>query len=467
MSILENNDKRMKNASLKPVFGLVAAMVLAAAASETADGLFSKTAVGFEPDRGELSDDSHYYNETYYNETFKNGAAKENRSSVPNFSSDLKMSPPVFSSRIYYEGSETLGRVGNEAILKRDIFHQLKKFAYQEFIRQRQEAPEEEKGRFNDDYFKAIRNEFLNNEKIYAQILEAYICQLLFYNDYVVSRSKDEIEEQKKNLGKVFEGEYLPHLIEQLKCENRDELEEIFKEKIESSLEEEKRLFIHQTLGESWLTFNLGTDQWEPTSHDLRRYYESHLADYEQSEKVRWQKMTVYFANHPTREAAFDKIVYMGNAVQAAKSPEEQERLFAKVAKTDSEDLFAAKGGYCDWTAQGALSSEVIDNALFSDELPVRALSRILEDSGGLSIICVLERQRRHFTPFVEVQEEIVTKIKKERQKTLKVKYETELAKRFAVQIYKISPQERKSRLEVLSKEACSATGRDGDENPY
>ena len=40
---------------------------------------------------------------------------------------NMKISPSVMSSRIYYEGSETLGRVGHEAILKRDIFHQIRK----------------------------------------------------------------------------------------------------------------------------------------------------------------------------------------------------------------------------------------------------------------------------------------------------------------------------------------------------
>ena len=57
----------------------------------------------------------------------------------------MKISPPVMSSRIYYEGSETLGRVGHEAILKRDIFHQIRKYAYLEFLRLRDEAPEGEK----------------------------------------------------------------------------------------------------------------------------------------------------------------------------------------------------------------------------------------------------------------------------------------------------------------------------------
>ena len=231
---------------------------------------------------------------------------------------NMKISPPVMSSRIYYEGSETLGRVGHEAILKRDIFHQIRKYAYLEFLRLRDEAPEGEKGKFDDAYWAGLQNEFISNERFYTQVLEEYICQLLFYNDYIISRSKDEIEEQKKALNKAFDSEYLPTLIEQMHCQTQDELEDVYKEKLESSLDEERRLFIQQTVSSSWVSYNLGTDQWVPTSHDLRRYYEKHRDEYRKEEKVRWQKMTVYFSNHPTRDEAYSKIAYMGNAVKSA-----------------------------------------------------------------------------------------------------------------------------------------------------
>ncbi len=373
---------------------------------------------------------------------------------------NMKISPQVMSSRIYYEGSETLGRVGHEAILKRDIFHQLRKYAYLEFLNQKDSAPEEEKGKFDDKYWCALRDQFLSNDRFYTQVLEDYICQLLFYNDYIVTRSKSELEEQKKMLDKAFDSEFLPNLIEQMHCETQDELEDLYKEKLESSLEEERRLFIQQTVSSSWVSYNLGTDQWEPTSHDLRRYYEQHRDDYKKQEKVRWQKMTVYFSNHPTRQEACEKIAYMGNAVQSASEKGDQESAFAKVARTDSEDMFASKGGDCGWTEPGELSSEIIDKALFSDELPVGALSRILEDESGLSIICVLERQKEGWTPFVEVQEDVTKRIKDERLRSLKAKFEAKLAERFAVQIYKISPEERKMKFETTSRNAVSATGR-------
>ena len=400
-------------------------------------------------------------------ERSRDSLGPEGNPPVPNFSSNLKISPPVFSSRIYYEGSETLGRVGQDPILKRDIFHQLRKFAYLEFINQREKAPAEARDQFNDQAFATIKEGFLANQKIYSQILEDYICQLLLYNDYVVSRSKEELEEQKKTLGKTFENDYLPHLQEQMKCESRQELEEIFKVKIESSLEEEKRLFIQQTLGSSWQEYNLDADHWEPTIYDLKRYYEDHKADYELSEKVHWLKMTVYFSNHATREEALDKIAYMGNAVRRATTIEEQTRLFAQVAKGDSEDIYGAKGGDCGWTTRGTLNSKVIEEALFNEELPVGAMSRIIEDGGAFSILCVLERQRKHFTPFVEVQEEVAQKLKEERKSSLKSKYEADLAKRFAVEIFNVSTEERQSQFQSTPRDSLSATGRGLDEHPY
>ena len=374
---------------------------------------------------------------------------------------DMKMSPSVISSRIYYEGSDTLGRVGNETILKRDILHQIRKFAYLEFLNQKENAPEEEKEKFDDSMREAMMREFLASDQIYTQILKDYICELLFYNDYVVSRSKSELEEQQKMLNRSFDTEYLPHLIEQMHCENQDELEKLFKETLDSSLDEERHLFFQQTISNGWVTYNLGTDQWEPTSHDLRRYYDKHRDEFKKPEQVRWKKMTVFFSNHPTREEAFEKIVYMGNAVQTAQKKGNQDEAFAKVARTDSEDIFASKGGECGWTQRGEVTSEVIDTALFSQDLPVGALSRILEDDQGLTIICVLERQKEDWTPFYEVQEELAKRIKEERRNSLKAKFEAKLAERFAVQIYKISSEERKMQFEAVSRNAVSATGRE------
>ena len=373
---------------------------------------------------------------------------------------DFSFSPSVLAARTYYEGAETLGRVGYEPILKRDILHQMKKFAYLEFMKMKKEAPPEAQEQFTEALFEKYRAEFIAREDIYTQILDEYIRKLLFYNDYVISRSKEEVTEMKKNMNKAYEKEYLPHLMEMMGCTDYDELETIFKEKLDCTLEQEKRLFAQEMLGNSWLEYNLGADQYQPTVTELRRRYETDLAQYEKPERVRWQRMSVLFANHPDRAEAMNKIVYMGNAVRAARSPDEEGKLFAQVASADSEDFFAQKGGDCDWTGRGELNSAVIEEAIFSDKLPIGSLSRVLEDAYGYTIVVVRAREPKRFTPFVEVQEEIREKLKKERRESLKKRYEEELARRFAVEIYNISPDERRQMIETARKEDCSATGR-------
>ena len=374
---------------------------------------------------------------------------------------DFNFSPSVLASRTYYEGAETLGRVGNEAILKRDILHQLKKYAFLEFNRMKKEAPPEAKAQFTEEAFEKYKNEFISREEIYSQVLDEYIRKLLFYNDYVISRSKEEVTEQKKNMAKAYEKDYLPHLMELMDCVDYQEMENIFKEKLQSSIEQEKRLFVQETLGSSWLEYNLGADQYQPTVTDLRRWYEAHLDRYARPERVRWQRMSVLFSNHSNRAEAMDKIVYMGNAVRVAENAQERQKLFSQVAAADSEDFFAQKGGDCDWSGRGELNSAVIEEAIFSEELPVGSLSRILEDKFGYTIVLVRAREQKHFTPFVEVQEEIRQAMKDERRASLKTQYEEALAKRFAVEIYRITPEERRRMIETARKEDRSATGRE------
>lgn len=378
-----------------------------------------------------------------------------------NFGGDFSFSPSVLSSRTYYEGAETLGRVGHEAILKRDILHQLKKYAYIEYVKQREAAAPEEKERYTDEYFERFITEFVGSERIYSQVLDDYIRKLLFYNDYVLSRSKEEVDEQKKNLGRTYDNDYLPTLYKQCSCKNTQELKEIFEDRLGTTLEQDKRLFIQDTLGSSWLEYNLGADQYDPSVVELRRYYEANRSLYEQPEQVRWRKMSVLFSNHANREEAMDKIVYMGNAVKAAQSASEQETLFDRVARADSEDFLAAQGGYCGWSKRGEIPSATVEEALFNESLPVGAMSKILEDGSGLTIVVVIERQFDRYLSFLEVQEKVREKIRDDRREAIRQQYEEKLAQRFAIEIYTVTPEERRERIESARQAGQSASGRE------
>ncbi len=363
------------------------------------------------------------------------------------------------SKRTYYDGAETLGRVGREAILRRDVLHTIKKYAHMQYLEEIEKVPEEEREKVRQDYKEGILNQFLTSESFFSSVLDNHIRKLLFYNDYVVSCSREQVEEQTKQLEKEFDKKVLPELEENFHCKSVRELEKYFEEEIQSDFAQEKRIFLQQTLGDLWLNYNLGEEDFSPTLVELKRYYQAHIDDYRVTPKVRWQGMTVYFGGSRPKDEALKKIAHMGNAVQNA-APRDQEATFAEVCKVDSEDSFAEKGGYRDWTPKGVLGSKEIENALFSNTLPVGAMSRVIEDDASLTIVRVIERQNERVKSFPEVQEDVRKALVEERKEAMKQKYEERLAERFKVEIYAFTPEERERYFHSTQHEETSASGR-------
>lgn len=362
-------------------------------------------------------------------------------------------------TRTYYDGAETIGRVGQVAILRRDILHQIKKVAHMQYLAEMEKLPEEEREKRKQDYKEGILNGYLNSSEIYSQVLDQHIRKLLFYNDYVVSRPKDQVKEQTTQLEKEFDSKYVPELEKQFGCKTIKELEEYFETEIQSDFAQEKCIFIQQTLGELWMNYNLGEEDFNPTLSDLRRYYDANQNQYKVPPKINWQAMTVYYGRKRSREEARRKIIHMGNAVQNA-APQEQEKLFAEVCRIDSEDAFAKDGGYRESTERGMLRSEKVDNAVFSEELPVGALSQIIDDQSSFTILRVVSREREHVKPFSEVQEEVREKLLEDRTEAMKKKYEERLGARFSVEIYALTKEERERCFRSANREELSATGR-------
>lgn len=386
-------------------------------------------------------------------------------SGIQNQMNNAEYDPKVSATKIYHEGAETLGRVGGEAILKRDIIHQIRKYAQLHWTQEMKKMSPEEKEKNGEMIRQEIIKGYLSNQKSYSDLLDGYIRKLLYYNDFIVSRPKEQVADQKKKLEEVFEKEYVPELCKQFGCKSTQELRDYFKDQINSTLAEEKRLFIQETIGSSWLEYNLGTETDEPTVVELRRYYETHLDQYKQEERVRWLSMSVMFSNHQTEQEAYEKIARMGNYVLEASTAGQQNQRFQEIARKESEDFFASKGGSRDWTKRGALNSKIIEEALFSEDLPVGKLSRIIRDSSCFTIICVIQREGKTWRPFIDVQEEVKKKFVQEKRKYLQNKYEDALSKRFTIELYNIGEEERRQRVENFFRETKSASGRNITEN--
>ena len=80
----------------------------------------------------------------------------------------------------------------------------------------------------------------------------------------------------------------------------------------------------------------------------------------------------ISFARHPNHDEAYATVAALGNRVLAGAS-------LADVAKSASEGPTARQGGQRDWTHKGSLSSETLNQALFS--LPVGQLSQHILES--------------------------------------------------------------------------------------
>ena len=363
------------------------------------------------------------------------------------------------NTRVYYDGAETIGRVGQVAILRRDVLHQIKKLANIQYLAEIEKLPEDVREERRKEYKEGILNGYLNSRQCYSQVLDEHIRLLLFYNDYVVSRPKDQVKEQTEQMAAEFMNKVVPELLKQFHCKNVKELEEYYEKEIQSDFEQEKRIFVQHQLAMLWMEYNLDEENFNPTLAELKRYYETNREKYRVEPKIRWQCMTVYYDDNQPREEARKKIAHMGNAVQSAPK-EKQEALFAKVCRVDSEDSFAHNGGYRTSSTRGALKSEQLEDAVFGDDLPVGALSRIIEEPGSFVIARVVERERGRVKSFFEVQEEVREQIVDDRKEAMKKKYEEKLSERFTVEIYALTEEDRERRVRSARRDDLSATGR-------
>jgi alpha-D-ribose 1-methylphosphonate 5-triphosphate diphosphatase PhnM len=182
-------------------------------------------------------------------------------------------------------------------------------------------------------------------------------------------------------------------------------------------------LFLERVLGQSGLGEKIDYEP-EITHQAMLDRYRENLQDYEYPAKARWEKLTVKFANFPTKEQAWAALGDMGNEVLRG-AP------LAAVAKRHSQGVDASDGGYHDWTCKDSLASDVLNEAIFA--LRVNELSQRLEDEGGFHIVRVIERRPAGRTPFLEAQVEIKETLRKERVREQITDYVAKLKKEIHV----------------------------------
>ena len=165
----------------------------------------------------------------------------------------------------------------------------------------------------------------------------------------------------------------------------------------------------------------------ETTHQEMLDRYKKNLATYQKPARAKWEQVLIRFDRTSSRAEAKQAIVKIGNQIIHGAN-------FSATAKKRSHGYNAASGGLHDWTTQGALALDEIDEAIFS--LPVGELSDLIETKRGFHIVRVVERTEANRTPFLEAQVEINKKIKGEKRKAAFDKYIKKLREEIPVEYF-------------------------------
>ena len=226
--------------------------------------------------------------------------------------------------------------------------------------------------------------------RLMHQMLMPLVQQKLIVVNAMQVIPEEALPEIEKQVDKQFYEEQVKEMMDRAKVNSLIALETKLKEG-GSSIELQKRVFFERSLASQWMHQQVADNQ-SVTHLEMLEYYSSHLDDYKQPDRCRWQQLTARFDKFSSREAAWQAIAGMGNAVVDGGVPLET------VARDKSQGLTAAAGGLRNWTTRGALVSSTLDEAIFT--LPVGELSPILTDRTGFHIVRIIERVDAHCTPF-------------------------------------------------------------------
>jgi len=251
--------------------------------------------------------------------------------------------------------------------------------------------------------------------QICKQVIDQHVETLLVYVDACREIPEDKLPEIRKTVDKAFDENQLPDMMASEGVSNSLEFERRLRER-GTSLDRMKKMFFERGLAQEWLRKNAGEIDEIPHA-ELIAYYQKHLADYDIQARAKFEIVTVKTGLKRSRDAAWDILAGMGNEVLGG-------RPFEEVAKSRSEGPTASTGGKYDWTTQGSLAAQKVNEAIFS--LPVGELSSIIEDGEALHIVRVTERQPAGRTPFLDAQVDIRKSLVETKRK---IKFEEYLSK--------------------------------------
>lgn len=242
--------------------------------------------------------------------------------------------------------------------------------------------------------------------------LKQMIDMKILYVDASNTIPAEGLKEFRKLVDEAFDKEQVKILMERLKVDSPAELDAKLRQQYGTSLDRRREMFWEQTLAGQWKKEH-STYTKEIDFVATSNYYREHKSEFEIPAQAQWEELTAQFADYNSRDDAYRAICDMGNDVVQRHIP------FAEVAKKKSRGPTADKGGFRDWTTKGALVSKVLDEAIFSPNLPVGMMSQPIEDTDGFHIIRVIVRHDAGEESFLEAQKGIKKKITDERSKKM------------------------------------------------
>lgn len=279
----------------------------------------------------------------------------------------------------------------------------------------------------------------LERERMAKQLLEVAVSRKLLYLDFLKTIKKNVTDENKrkeiytriqKSSDETFD-KSLESMRSKIANAKPDELQEILQQDMQmarlalqmkqanlqddreldehlrkygTSLQQQRLVFMERMVGNEARRKHI---DFEPiiTHEQMLNYYRDNAKEFVIPARARWEQLTVLFNKFPSKFEAGEAMAKMANEAFFGGS-------FATVAKRSSQEPNADEGGYHDWVSQGSLKSKPLDQAIFS--LPVKEMSRIIEDESGLHVIRVLEREDSRSVPFTEAQVKIKEKLRQE-----------------------------------------------------
>lgn len=287
-----------------------------------------------------------------------------------------------------FEPAQIIGIVGDQYILAGDVLGEANQMLEE----------------FKD---KVSEREYETQRKMLMQkLLERSIETKLVYGDFLRTIPANRIPAIEEQINKSFDKTQMDRMLKKYKTADPVALDAKLR-RYGSSLPKLRRAFAEKTMAQEMVRRNVKLNR-DITHDQMLAYYREHEDDYFVPAKVRWEELMVAFPHYRNREAARGDIVALGNQVLRG-AP------LSAIAQRSQQGPNFEQGGLHDWTTQGSLRSEALDEALFS--LPLRQLSQIIEDDQGLHILRVLERVDANRIPFTDAQVDIKKKIEEKGRK--------------------------------------------------